>query len=243
MTLKDLIQEGHRIYETNRRPWGTGFIISCEEYSVWLTKSTIFMENQFGKHEDIKRLRELTEKANGNGEEYFEPIIGILHAFAEIPPKLKSPDHYELIVSLMRNFDKFATQIRRRHSGRDSIRINDEYDVQDCIHAILKLFIDDIRPEEWTPSYAGGSARMDFLLPDEELVIETKMTRDNLKDRQLGEELLVDIAKYAQHSGCKQLISFIYDKESYIHNPRGLKKDLEQQSNGQLIVTVIICPE
>ena len=26
---------------------------------------------------------------------------------------------------------------------------------------------DDIRPEEYTPSYAGGSSRIDFLLKDE----------------------------------------------------------------------------
>jgi hypothetical protein len=27
---------------------------------------------------------------------------------------------------------------------------------------------DDIRPEEYTPSYAGGSSRIDFLLEDGE---------------------------------------------------------------------------
>lgn len=42
--------------------------------------------------------------------------------------------------------------------------LEDEYDVQDLPHALLLLYFDDVRAEEWTPSYAGKSARMDFLL-------------------------------------------------------------------------------
>jgi hypothetical protein len=54
---------------------------------------------------------------------------------------------------------------------------DDEYDVQDIFHALLRLFVDDIREEEWTPSYAGGASRMDFLLPELETVVEIKKTR------------------------------------------------------------------
>jgi REase_DpnII-MboI len=32
--------------------------------------------------------------------------------------------------------------------------IKDEYDVQDLLHAILRAFFDDVRPEEFVPSYA-----------------------------------------------------------------------------------------
>lgn len=42
--------------------------------------------------------------------------------------------------------------------------MNDEYDVQDIIHALLKIEFDDIRPEEWGTSYAGSNSRMDFYL-------------------------------------------------------------------------------
>ena len=39
------------------------------------------------------------------------------------------------------------------------------------------LYFDDIRAEEWTPSYAGKCARVDFLLKNEKIVIEVKKTR------------------------------------------------------------------
>jgi len=37
-------------------------------------------------------------------------------------------------------------------------------DVQDFLHAILKLYFDDIRTEEWHHSFAASYSRTDFLL-------------------------------------------------------------------------------
>ena len=53
------------------------------------------------------------------------------------------------------------------------------------LHALLLLCFDDIRAEEWTSSYAGKSARMDFLLKNEGVVIEVKKTRLGLTDKEL----------------------------------------------------------
>ena len=96
--------------------------------------------------------------------------------------------------------------------------ITDEYDVQDLLYALLRLDFDDIRAEDWTPSYAGGSARMDFLLKKEQVVIEVKKTREKLADREIGEQLMIDIAKYKAHPDCRTLISFIYDGLSPLSN-------------------------
>ncbi len=59
-------------------------------------------------------------------------------------------------------FHLVANQLKTRHSNRESLVISDEYDVQDLLHALLHIYFDDIRPEEWTPNYAGGSSRVDF---------------------------------------------------------------------------------
>ncbi|MCW5199994.1 DUF2321 domain-containing protein, partial [Desulfobulbus sp. F1] len=53
-------------------------------------------------------------------------------------------------------------QLRIRHDGRPAHDVEDEYDLQDLLHALLHLFFDDVRAEECTPSYAGKAARMDF---------------------------------------------------------------------------------
>lgn len=131
--------------------------------------------------------------------------------------------------------------MRRRYSNRDTILINDEYDVQDLLNGLFHLHFDDVRPEEWTPSYAGGCNRMDFLLKNEEIAIEVKMTRAGLKDKEFGDQLIIDIAKYKQHPNCKSLYCFVYDPEGIIRNPRGEEKDLEALGDS-LPVKVFIRP-
>jgi len=69
---------------------------------------------------------------------------------------------------------------------------------------------------------------MDFLLKDEEIAIEIKMTRPGLKDKDLGDQLIIDIAKYQSHPNCKCLYCFVYDPDGIIRNPRGIEKDLEK---------------
>ena len=55
------------------------------------------------------------------------------------------------------------------------------------LHALLLLYFDDIRAEEWTPSYAGKSARMDFLLKNEGVVIEVKKTTINEQIKKIAQ--------------------------------------------------------
>lgn len=146
------------------------------------------------------------------------------------------------VLGICKKFHVVARQLRNRRNNRTTLEIEDEYDVQDLLHSLLKIYFDDIRPEEWVPSYAGSSSRIDFLLKKEKIVIEVKKTRKNLIDKEIGEELLIDIAKYKQHSDCKALICFIYDPEGRIGNPRGLENDLNQLSNNELNIITIIEP-
>ena len=101
----------------------------------------------------------------------------------------------EFVMTLAERLHTVVRQLRERREGRSTLDVNDEYDVQDLFHALLAIYFDDIRKEEWAPTYAGGASRMDFLLPEIESVVEIKMTRPSLSTRQLGEQLIVDIAK------------------------------------------------
>jgi glucan phosphorylase len=64
----------------------------------------------------------------------------------------------------LKRFHLVARQLRERHNERSTLQIEDEYDVQDLLHALLKINFEDVRAEEVCPSYAGGSSRVDFLL-------------------------------------------------------------------------------
>jgi hypothetical protein len=68
------------------------------------------------------------------------------------------------------------------------------------------------------------------------------MTRDNLGDRKVGEELIVDIAHYQQRTDCKALVCFVYDPEHRLKNPQGLENDLSKRHN-QLDVRMVVRPK
>lgn len=139
-------------------------------------------------------------------------------------------------------FHAVAVQLRSRHAERATLDINDEYDVQDLMHALLRLYFDDIRPEEWVPSYAGASSRTDFLLPQIDTVIETKRTRAGLNAKVVGEQLIIDIARYKKHPQCRRLVCFVYDPEGRIANPSGIESDLNSGDHG-IEVRVSILPK
>lgn len=148
-------------------------------------------------------------------------------------------NYNERLELIFRRFRLVANQLKHRHDNRATINIDDEYDVQDLLHALLKIDFDDIRAEEWTPSYAGSSLRMDFLLKEIDTVIEVKKTRKSMSIKDLGEQLIIDIEKYRNHPNCKTLYCFVYDTDMYISNPKGIKEDLENNHKGFLKVVII----
>ncbi|WP_197076508.1 hypothetical protein [Luteimonas sp. FCS-9] len=152
------------------------------------------------------------------------------------------PDAFSLVELICLRFHYVARQLRSRHADRQTLSIEDEYDAQDLFHALLKLHFDDVRPEEWTPNYAGGSSRVDFLLKEEQIIVELKKTRPSLKDKNLGEELMVDAVRYKAHPDCQALICFVYDPEGRVGNPVGLERDLESMAIG-LKIRVIVAPK
>ena len=149
----------------------------------------------------------------------------------------------DIIRKICSRFHIVAKQLRdHRHENRHTIIIEDEYDVQYLLHALLKIFFDDIRPEEYTPSYAGGSSRIDFLIKSEKIAIETKKTRNGLKGKEIADQLFVDIERYKKsHPGCEYLFCFVYDPENLIQNPIGFEKDINEKHKGE--AEVLVCPK
>ena len=183
--------------------------------------------------EHLKRLDTLYIELLG-----FESAIELL----DDDEPINNSDTVNTLMQILSRFHKFVRQLRSRHDKRTQIEVKDEYDVQDLLHAILKLHFDDVRPEENLPSYAGSSSRVDFALKKEEILIEVKKTRHNLKDKELGEQLILDKAHYKVNSDYKTLICFIYDPEELINNPTGLERDLSE-ANSELRVLVVISPQ
>ena len=139
----------------------------------------------------------------------------------------------EVLQVLVRGLRRAMHPLTHRRKGTQALVFSNEYDVQDLLHALLRPWVADIRPEEFTPSYAGSSTRMDFLLPAHKLVVELKFVRDRAHAKKIGDELIVDIEHYRKHPDCQALWCVVYDPNHYLTNAEGLCSDLSGRRSSQ----------
>ena len=178
---------------------------------------------------------------------FYKPFFTQRQILLEASKRALKPDRVstifeavDAVVLIARRFGLIARTLEQRRSGQEPLIIANEYDAQYLFKGLLKLFFEDVRPEEWTPSYAGKSTRMDFLIKSEQIVVELKMTREGLKTAsQVGEELIIDIHHYRSHHNCKTLVAFVYDPNKFIGEPKSLENDLSQTFNGMLVKVIV----
>lgn len=145
------------------------------------------------------------------------------------------------LVDLLRKVPHAARPlVGPRRTGRHSVIVHDEYDAQDFVHQALRLVYPDTRPEEVVPSYAGSSARTDFLIKAESTVIEVKVTRMGRAEKAIRDEIIVDQRVYGEHPNAKRLIIVVYDLVGNFSNIAGFEADLSKPSAGNLENIVIV---
>ncbi|NJL88961.1 MAG: hypothetical protein HC916_03510 [Coleofasciculaceae cyanobacterium SM2_1_6] len=199
------------------------------------------LENYYGRSK-IPAVEDMIDSAIGvlESHDYLDHLLKSVEEPEEITEqqKLKA---LKRVLQLCRRFHLVTKQLQSRYSSRPTLMVQDEYDVQDLFGSLLRLDFDDIRKEEWTPSYAGKSARVDFLLKRENIIIEIKKTRASLTAKEIGYQLLIDIGRYKVHPGYNTLICFVYDPEGLIGNPAELEDDLSGLHD-RISVHVVITP-
>jgi hypothetical protein len=161
----------------------------------------------------------------------------------KVVPEVVAIPTVGLLVSSLRRLASALRPLVKRRRGRAGISVSDEYDLQDLVESLLKSLYNDVRPEERTPSYAGASSVMDFLLKDDAIAVEVKVTAKGRLPKQIKNELLVDIHDYQQHPSVRTLIAVVYDLASTFDNPVGFEKDLSgRHGNIDVIVLVVGWP-
>lgn len=245
--LETLKSEGEVVRSTTHSGGfsGTFPVINSGTFNAWRAKILTMMDN---RRINAPEIRAHINKEGCEYPKHIDSIQAQLDALIDSINKGYVDDNnvaqFDSILELENIFNKFhgiVRHLRARYNNRETLNVNDEYDVQDLLSALLKLHFDDVRPEEWTPSYAGGAVRMDFLLKDCSTVIEVKKTRKSMTAKDLGEQLIIDREKYKSHPDCKTLYCFVYDPDGFLRNPVGIKRDLEAGNEGFL--KVIIRPE
>lgn len=214
---------------------------NLDKYQQWEHCVLMYLEDEFPNN---KTNTDFSKLSGNNDIDVLNKQLNLLKALLSYTNE-KTPQNLSdtvIIESIFNNFNNFTTQSSKRYDNRNSFFIiNDEYDVQDILHSIFKLFYKDVEKEFIIPKYAGSSTRIDFILNNRQIGIEVKMTRDGLTDKQLCDQLLLDIDRYFSLDTLKTLYCFIYDPDKRITNPYLIKRDIENKSSNKNTIKVFIC--
>ncbi len=150
----------------------------------------------------------------------------------------------QVLENILDKFPRVARQLKERRKEKDirrpTLEIKDEYDVQDLLCSLLKINFEIVKKEIGTEYHAGGSARMDLVLDDEEIVIEVKMVRKDHTLKKLADELIIDIERYLEKYHCKFLYFFIYDPTNILPNLQELVNDINRTKNDTIIKVIFV---
>lgn len=233
---------------------------------IWVAKGGVAIRNQYPEHfeafsqvaaEPKRKIyavldgvvsasaaRAKIEDETEANQSVKNALLSFLDGLMAIQPSLGSgpstvtPTNFDAILSLCRSFPRFARQLQERDRSKPPLLIEDEYDLQYLFHALLKLDFPRVKAEEYTPSYAAKSSRIDFYLKADGIALELKLTSPTLRDKELGKQLIDDSRRYRQVPGCKALVCYVHD-EGHLREPETLEEELSGVFDG-LEVRVII---
>jgi hypothetical protein len=159
------------------------------------------------------------------------------------PPSVSSgQDPLESLRKVCLRFHAVTRQLRLRKDYRATLEVEDDYDLQDLLCALLKMEFEEVGTDEWTPPYTNGAPRTTFLLHGDEIAVSAKKTRPGLTTKELMEQVTADSARYSVRHPCHTLFCFIYDPEGRIGSPKRLETDLTSVSD-RYMIEVLVAPK
>lgn len=251
MTIGDFVKEGQLLTEIE------DCTLLKKEYDAWCGKVNRFLKKE-GRAEylnDIKVKMHYTENEYSK-EETKKSIINALNkttdyleggevvAGKDLPKEIV----LMLVERIINNFYMYYRAMYKNpvHKGGTlneellkNIQIGNEYDLQRMLYSILLPVFPSARLEVDSDNGCSGM-RADIYLEDYDIVIETKCTRDTMKEKKLTEELGAD----GFHYKASAIMFFVYDKSSIIKNPEAFQNAFtrEQSKDGKDIRLIIFQP-
>lgn len=249
----NLIEDGEDLIKNKyTNQFSIYYYVDSEKFRSWKTRSMNFIKNI----DNDVYFEEFKSEVEDNYASDAESGLGILKAieiefnndtlFSKGKKYLNSSESsLDKVKNLCEKFHLIVRYLKNRKKGKrknklyNPLLIEEEMDAQYLFKALLSLNFNNIQDEESTPSTGGINSRIDFLLPEDKIGIEIKMTSSTLKNDKLTEQLNDDIIKYKKHPKCKTLIFFIYNPGNHIINSNGFEKDYTKNIDGLNIITFI----
>jgi hypothetical protein len=151
-------------------------------------------------------------------------------------------DPLQLVRKVCLRLHAVARQLRLRRDYRPTLEIDDDYDLQDLLCALLKVEFDEVATEEWTPPYTEGTPRTMLLINRDQIAIVAKKTKSGLTAKELTDQVTADSAYFRAQGRGSTLFCFMYDPEGRIGSPKRLETTLTSVSE-HCRVEVLVAPK
>ena len=181
-----------------------------------------------------------------NREKMLEAKEKLLQYLEKLQQSESGKEDVEKIVLYLKNFYLFLEALTESIPDRRSklqrlklqeIKIQNEYDLQHLLYAVLKPFVPDIRKEVSEDS-GVGTVRTDFKIEEIDLAIEAKCTRESIGQKKLTEEIEADIIHYQE----KNILFYVYDKEKMIKDKQNYEKQFNRQYGDKNVRMIVQQP-
>ena len=209
--------------------------VLIKEFEKW--KQTILKQTDSEKRSEYKIVLHVSDSDFESKEQrrnkYVKAVdktINILKSDSAFVNK--NSENTDILVSVIQNFNIFMQNMFMFEPDKKAtlkgeclkqIKINNEYDLQHIMYAVLKTVYPNAR-REVTQDIGSGFNRYDIVVDDINTVVEIKCTRKDHTDKKLLRELGEDAFFYK----CDNLVIYVYDKNGIIKDIDNFVRALEK---------------
>lgn len=144
-----------------------------------------------------------------------------------------------MIIGALEHFNDIVRYANGRRSKGATLSIDSEDDVQDAIYFMLKPWIRDLTYETPTAKEGGRYTIKDFKSKQLRTAIEAKYVRSEDHAKAISKELHDDIEMYGRSHDVDHIVFFVYDPNSSIVDPEGLRTHIEvERTIGRRAISV-----
>lgn len=170
---------------------------------------------------ELSKLRSIRERIPQIRETAFDAldwamlttVLDQIAASLQIAVPADPVQHVEAAIEA---FADAVLQLSSRRPGKESFKVDDEYDVQDLLYTMLRPALPDIDKEDYAPKDAGSNKRVDLVSRSASLIVECKFVRDRAHAKAVFDEVKIDVQSYHTHPACRDLFFFLYDPKGLI---------------------------
>jgi hypothetical protein len=194
---------------------------------------------------DRQRSKELAEGLSGVIWEpgWYAISEGVDHTheflFANLELVAPAPE-IALILQLCKRLPAAARILATRRKGKRPLKVKDEYDAQDLLHAVLRAYLKYTVHEEPLGKVGGAHfGRADVAIEELGAVVELKYAHGPDDQKRIVDEFANDLLLYTKWPHLKNFIYLVYNSQD-LRDPEAMEKLARKQTVNGITFTVYV---